>query len=237
MKRNLHYFIFPLRGSIWGWNVDQLRPFLPAFNGRKFVTVAEGPDTDPFEEVAARFDDPEVHFVRKPNDRESGQLVGFLEVMERLRSEDPDEMTFYAHARGVSHWMPTVACVMAHTEAMYQICLGRIDLVERLMARHAVVGAFRQPNGDGSSWLFAGGFYWFKHSEMFRRDWTSVPQNRYGVEDYPARHFRKEESFNLTFDRPFPDMYQNVIPRDTISGVLKELPEAVDRALEVKAHD
>lgn len=231
MKRNLHYFLYPLKGSIWGWNVEQIRPYLPAFNGRKFITVAEDGGTEPIEAVRAKFlDDPTLSFVRVRNDPKLGQVIGFLDVMHELRSLDPDEITFYAHAKGVSHWMPTVACVMAHAEAMYQVSLHRIDLVERVMARHAFAGPFCQTNGDGTSWLFAGAYYWFKHSDVFSKDWRDVPQNRWGVEDYPARHFKAEEAFNLTLGKYFGDLYQTAIPKEEVRRVLEELPAAVDQA-------
>lgn len=229
MRRNLLYFLYPLKGSIWTWNVEQLRPFLPSFNGRKIVCLAESGGTESLETVASSFGDPAVEFLRFQNDPERGEQVGFRPGLERLESRDPQEITFYGHGKGVSHWEPSVVTMMLWARAMYLLNLSHMDVIERIMAGHAAAGAFRMRRhwpGPGN-WFYSGAFFWLKHSETFSRDWWNVFYGRCGPEDYPGAHFKWEETFDLTLGAYSCNMYHRALSEEEINGLLARLKEAV----------
>lgn len=224
MRRNLSYFVYPLRGSIWAWNVDQIRPFLPVFNGRKIVSVAEDGMTEPFMAVADRFGDPSITYIRARNDPSKREMVTFLEALGRVRSLDPGEMTFYAHAKGVSHWSRSVSNVMAWTRAMYLLNLCDVGAVERVMESHGAVGAFREGH---PVWHYSGTFFWLKHSEIFSTEWDRHESGVLGPETYPGTHLPFERSFDLTLGRYYPDRYNNLFPEAEIRSALDEVLDAV----------
>ena len=39
-RRNLLYHVWPVRGSMWRWNIEQLKPRLALFNGRGSISIA-----------------------------------------------------------------------------------------------------------------------------------------------------------------------------------------------------
>lgn len=225
MKRNLNYFIYPLKGSIWTWNVDQLRPFLPVFNGRKIVSVAEDGGTEPLMVVADRFCDPSITYIRTKNDPLRKEMATFLGAMGLLRSPDPDEMTFYGHAKGVSYWSsPQVSNIMAWTRAMYVLNLCDVGAIEKLMETHGAVGAFRE---NHPVWHYSGTFFWLKHSEIFSGAWDRHEAGPLGTETYPGTHIPVERSFDLTFGRYYPNRYDNLFPESEIRSALDELRDVV----------
>lgn len=52
-KRNLVYHCYPIRGSLWKWNCECMASYLPMFNGRKILSIAQDNTTvDPKEVLA-----------------------------------------------------------------------------------------------------------------------------------------------------------------------------------------
>ncbi len=210
MKRNLYYFICPLQGEVWRWNVRRLGDHWDAFNHRKLVVIATGEGLAPPDEVMGCFHDPALRFMTTPNDPTLRQTASFLTGLEFLQSESPDEATFYGHAKGASHWDRTLLNVLRWTDAMYVMNLSSPSLVEALLLRHPSVGCFRQsmPHA-GSSWHFSGTFFWFRHDAVFRRAWRSIQMSPHGVESWLGTHLREDESFELT-----PAVHQRKLNED-----------------------
>lgn len=227
MRRNLLYFLYPLKGSVWNWNVGQLHPFLPSFNGKKVVCLAEHDGTEPLETVAREFGDPDIEFLRFKNDPRCGEQVGFIPGLERLKSTDPQEITFYGHGKGVSYWSPTVVRMMLWAKAMYLLNLSDMGVIEKIMAEYSAAGAFRQRRPWPGRWYFSGAFYWLKHSDIFSRDWWSVFHGRCGPEDYPQAHFRWEDTFDLTFGEYTGEMQHVTLSDEEIDGLVRRLREVV----------
>lgn len=224
MKRNLHYFVYPLQGSIWDWNVAQLKPYLSSFNGKKVVGVAVDERTEPLDVVAKAFGDPGIDFVAAQNDPWRRESVTFLQIMDRLRSQDPDEITFYGHAKGICPTGGTTRRIQAWNEAMYVLNLSRIDIIEWLMKRYSAVGAFRHIMPHfGSSWHYSGTFFWVKHEAIFSKNWTEIEGSRWGVEAYVGRHIPLEESFDLTLCRYFGNLYDMEMPLSEVPKLIMEL--------------
>jgi hypothetical protein len=167
--------------------------------------------------VAAAFGDPNITYLEFRNDPSLRESVGWLPVMRHLRSLDPSEATFYAHAKGARHDGTVLNRVRAWIRAMVLMNLGSLELVERLLERHAAVGCLRrQMAHEGSSWHYSGTFFWFRHADVFSRDWTSMQPGYYGVEAYLGRHLALGESYDLTQGADYGDLYRVTIPGDDV---------------------
>ena len=198
MKRNLLFYLYPKRKTIWPWHVEQLLKYQAAWNGRRIVVLALDDWTvDPCEVVAA-LAPLEAQVLLRGNDRELGETRHFIDALAALQSEDPEEMTFYAHAKGVSRDGPDLPPIKMWCRAMYELNLERPEVIERILTNAAAVGAFRlQIRHSGAPWCYAGTYFWLKHSALFSRNWMDIEPCRYGVEGYPGRHLKFEESAGL----------------------------------------
>lgn len=230
MKRNLYFYLYPVSGSLWDWHLDQLRRHARAFNGKKVVVVATDARTAPLAAVKRRLAGFGARLLQVPNDPARGEAASFAKGLGLLRSLGDDELTFYAHGKGVTHGGLKSLVMQAWSEAMYALNLSNVRAVERLMADHAAVGCFRQevPHG-GSGWHFSGTFFWFKHAALFARDWRDLGRGRYGVEGWLGRHVPLEESFSLTPYRHFADLYRRGATRRETRRWLKALGRLAPR--------
>ena len=217
MRRNLLFHLYPVKGSFWDWHLEQLRRFRKAFNGRKIVVVAEDRRSAPFAEVEKRLKGLDAEIVRVPNDPARGETRHFLEGLGRLESLDKDELTFYAHGKGVTHRGLKSLIMQSWSRSMYFMNLSSPATIERLLRNRSAAGCFRQElRHGGSRWHYSGTFFWFKHSALYARDWKRISSTKYGVEGYLGKHIPVEESVSLTPRRHFVDLYRHVItPRES----------------------
>lgn len=231
MRRNLYFHLYPLKRSFWTWHLDQLRLYWNAFNGRKIVVVAVDGRTASAGEVAARLQGLDVELREVRNDPARGETSAFIDTLRLLESSRPDEATFYAHGKGVTHRGLGSLIMQSWSEAMYFMNLSDVGLVDELLAEHAAVGCFRQevPHA-GSQWHFSGTFFWFKHSQLYARDWERIHRGKYGVEGYLGRHLPVERSFCLTPYRHFGALYDHVVTRRECRRWLRALRTS-ERAL------
>lgn len=214
MRRNLLFHLYPIRGSFWEWHVEQLRRRWAAFNGRKIVVIAADRRTVSPETAAARFEGLDAELIEAVNDPRRGETAAFLPCLELLRSLDPRELTFYAHAKGVSHRGLKSLIMQSWSEAMYALNLSRPALIDAIMEEYSSVGCFQQQvRHAGSRWHYSGTFFWLKHSALFSRDWRRIHDGKYGVEGYVGRHIPLEEAFCLTPYRHFARLYDRVVTR------------------------
>lgn len=203
-KRNLLYFICPFPGETWRWNVSLLTAFKTVFNGRKVVVVASGSGLESYDTVRAAFRDDSIAFINVQNDQELQETAHFIPNLSLLESADENESTFYAHAKGVTKNGACLQSVLRWTSSMLLLNLGSAELVDVGMSRYSTMGCYRMKiRHADASWHYSGTFFWLKHSALFKKDWKSIRQDRYGVEGYPGRHIPFEDSFNLTPERRF----------------------------------
>jgi len=210
MKRNLLFHLYPKKESIWRWHVDRLLEYRSAWNGRRIITVVMDKETESKAVVTEALErlDAEVSFER--NDRELGETRLFIETLGRLESRDPDEATFYAHAKGVTRTGKQVDAIRDWCRAMYILNLESIPSIERLLQKYPAIGCFRHAiKHGGSSWCYAGTFFWLKHRDLFMRNWRRIEKSLYGVEGYPGMHFRWGEMGRLTQDNVGPQWLYN----------------------------
>jgi hypothetical protein len=198
VKRNLLFHLYPKRQTHWPWHVEQLLLYEKAWNGRRIIVLVMDDWTSDEQEVRAALAPLRAEILVRRNDAELGETKHFLEGLGMLESQDSNEATFYAHGKGVSRDGPQVPSIMMWCRAMYELNLGQVGVIERILARAAAVGAFRvEIPHSGSTWCFAGTYFWLKHSALFSRKWKDIACGRYGVEGYPGRHFKYSESEGL----------------------------------------
>ena len=212
VRRNLLYHIYPVATNReWRLNVESLRSYWNVFTGRKIVGVVQDDGTNPIEEVQAAFGDDSIEWLVSPNDPQRGESVTFSQGIRRLRSLDPDEVTFYAHAKGVSakkkprfpNWLANARRWRAF---MYGRCLGDAARTDRLLRDFACCGALRtagecfpaRSDHVASHWHFAGTFFWFNHARYFGHPMAGkLGNNRFAVERHLGQVFSLAESYCL----------------------------------------
>lgn len=220
MIRNLAYHCCAFkRNGEWRKNVERLSQYAHVFNGRKVVTITTGVDIEPPDVVESAFAAlGDVEFIRHVNDPDLWELPGFLQKFAMLESTDPNEATFYSHAKGVRYdWDVQdyfLEPIRRWRNRMYDECLGDVGRVEAALASHATAGCFRVHAGNNplpaTQWYYAGTFFWFNHAELFARDWrmdVEAHANPYIVEAWLGRIFTLDESYCLYGDNPTRSLY------------------------------
>jgi hypothetical protein len=222
MFRNLFYNCCPHVDAeeVWLDNIRWLCKYGRAFNNKILINIKTGKNMADPEFVKSRFAELEwygyVEFCLVPNNAESHELAGFLEGLEKLKSDREDEITFYAHTKGVRK--AVVGCsafeqtsVRQWRNRMYDECLSDIQKVEEVFTPGGIkkgigfLGAKKRQVGAAGCFLcrgqyglhFAGTYYWIKHSSLFRRNWRNIPQTRFGPEEYIAVQFHPRELYCL----------------------------------------
>lgn len=214
MRRNLIYYMHPVKGSIWEWNLQQIKRYWSSFNGKKIFVLAVNDTTEPLEKVVDALPGEDATIIASENDPNLREASTFISSLEEVRSLDSSEATFYAHAKGVTREAGMIRNVCAWVEVMCFLNLGDVEIIDRILSAYSAAGCFRQTlDFHGSRWHFSGAFFWFKHSTVFARDWRFIQASQYGVEAYLGRHLSVEESFNLTEDRNrhFTELYSGSI--------------------------
>lgn len=218
--RNLMMYIYPIaQHEVWRWNIEQIRQRLHLFNGKRIISVMTDATTNSVEEVQAAFCGERIDaWVVGQNDPARWEMQGLPRMMEYIYSCDPNDITFYCHAKGVQgpehihgptfNEQPRVKWATA----MYGACLDDMPFVEKQLETHTFAGAFkrRMIHGEGpyrSSWHFAGTFYWFRNARLFALpNWHHFDHQWYGAETYPGQLVGWGQAAGLFCDHP-PQLY------------------------------
>jgi hypothetical protein len=197
--RNLAYHIAPFSGNgTWQRNVAELRKRINQFNGKRIVAITTGPGMDALDDVKREFAGDVEEFIEVPNSTVLREVVTFVPLLERLESLDPNEVTFYGHAKGVTRPADDTTTCHRWTDLMRETCLDYWPLVEQLLTTHPIVGSFKKigrcfKNSD-SRWHYTGTFYWLRHAGVFNRVWRLVDAKWWGSESWPGLHFMPSEA-------------------------------------------
>jgi len=223
MIRNLLYNCCPLESGadIWRDNVEFLHRYSGIFNNRRIVIIRTGEGLEPPEAVKELFRMPDIEFVELPNDRKLQEVSGFIETLGKLESLNPEEITFYAHTKGVKHAANGTSSeglisIRQWRNRMYHECLSAPDKIDSIMKAHPACGCFVRKVGPvrgivGYGWLFSGTFYWVKHSVLFKRSWKNIIQHKMGTERYPSVVFDRYEVCELYKKSLTFDLYKNFV--------------------------
>jgi hypothetical protein len=211
MKRNLYFYLYPIKGTCWPWHLVKLRAYWNVFNGRKLIVIARDGRTEASERVLPWLGATDYQVMQVDNDPGLGETRSFLDGLARLQSSDPQEATFYAHAKGVTRPAHLLPNILAWCDAMYLLNLSSPELVDRLMERFDTVGAFHLAP-PGAPWIFGGTFFWFKHSALFSGRWTEIERTRHGVENYVGTHIPISRACPLAPLGEYEDLYRVRVP-------------------------
>jgi len=188
--RHLLYHIAPFGGNgVWQWNVAELLKRFNVFNGRRIVAIVTGDDLDPPFAVKAAFAGHEVTFLECPNDSDLWEVATFAAMWEALGPTGPDDMTFYAHAKGVTRGGDAI--VEEWTRIMYHTLLDYLPLVEKMLEREGIAGSFKRFGRFWEDhclvrWHYCGTFYWVRNARLPRPGcWHEVHRFWAGTEAWP----------------------------------------------------
>ncbi len=204
-KRNLLYHIWPVRGSTWRWNVDQLLRRIDLFNGRRVVSIFHDARSEPPEVVRDLLAPHGFEFLVAPNDARA-EGAAFPALLEKVKSEVDDQVTFYAHAKGVRHEPRFPDPLKKWVDTLYRVNLDDWPSVRAQLDRYPMTGAFKmqgqfrihQNLGD---WHYSGTFFWFRNADVFGREggWKA-PDFYFGVEAWPGILFPATDTGCLLLD-------------------------------------
>jgi hypothetical protein len=211
--------------DVWKWNLHQIKKREHLFDGKKVLTIAShefgrikrgrrrkhlkiAPTNSVYDfmgEIDLRFD--EVLVVQ--NDAARRETAAFPEMLRKVKSLDPDEVTFCCHGKGVSYGSGSV--VVEWGDVMYHTCLDSWPVVKNALECFAFAGAFRRfgmfTTPGNHKWHYSGTFYWFRHDEVFSLpDYDRLDQQFFGTESWPGKLFPAERCACIFCDNA-PDLY------------------------------
>lgn len=203
-RRHLLYHLWPVRGGTWRWNVEQLLRRIDLFNGRRLVGIVTDERSEDAATVMAAFAGHGCEFTLLPNDAR-GEAATFPRLLQQLAHTPPDDVSFYAHAKGVKYEPLLPPAVRRWAEVQYTVMLDHWPAVRAQLEGHAMTGMLRrhgrfanhQHVGD---WHYSGTFFWFRHGPVFSRRWAEVPPFYGGVEAWPGMLFGRDETGCLLLD-------------------------------------
>ena len=203
-RRNMLFHIWPVRGNTWRWNVEELKRRMDLFNGRRIVGIVCDERSESADAVQDALAGHGCEFIVGPNDAR-GEVATFAKMLERVASCDADELTFYAHAKGVKYEPVLPPPVRRWAEVQYAVTLDDWQGLRRQLQQFAMTGIFRRHgrfhnHQNVGDWHYSGTFFWLRHAQVFQRRWAEVPQFYGGVEAWPGVQFRSTETGCMLLD-------------------------------------
>ena len=206
--RNLFYNCFASRGCAEAWrdNVRHLCRYGDIFNHRKVVVIKVDDSAEDVDVVQEEFRPlGDVEFIVWPNDPVLHEKAGFIETLEMLRSDRPDEITFYAHTKGTGQpdrHPDHCTSIRQWRNRLYFESLSDPEKVDAVMEKYAACGRYlirdHFINGLTMKWLFGGTFWWVNHQRLFSKPtWREIIDRRDGPEAYLSTLFELDEIFVL----------------------------------------
>jgi hypothetical protein len=196
--RHLLYYLWPRRGPIWRWNVEQLLQRLPLFNGRRIICVAIGHETETLETMQELFAGQRIEWLVRGNNARIGEAGGWHLLWNRLAEKcDQDDAIFYGHCRGVKHEPPNEGSRI-WTQIMYESCLDFWPVIYDLLKTHITAGSFKVPLSPlpGCKWHYCGTFYWTRAREGLA-EYKAAKMVYGGTEMWPGTVFPIEQAGEL----------------------------------------
>ncbi|KKL15930.1 hypothetical protein LCGC14_2500670 [marine sediment metagenome] len=209
MLRNLIYFICPFASNDeWRKNVIALKKYWAIFNGKKIISISVGHGLCEASEVESYVGFNDVEFIHVDNCEKLGEVVAFVPVLERVYSLNDTEISFYAHAKGVTPGksVEELEAEEIWRNLMYVYCLSDSIKIDAILSHYACAGTFAKYGTHHLpmpvKWHFSGTFFWFNHKQLFSKNWRKIENNRYGVEGYLPLFFEEKNMFCLFGDNP-----------------------------------
>lgn len=243
LTSHIMYHIMPLAGDtewVWRRHCQWLRDIRPQFNGRLIVGIVTPGEGDAWEYhhpdvVKEELRGLDAEFITAPNDTGRGkhrkrvrQGIGegvlFPLMLEQLQTNDPDQVAFYGHCKGVTR--PNTAITSAihlWAEAMFETLFRNHDAAIAALDNHGVCGPFRMKGGYrdggpgiGSKWFFSGTFFATRLVDAFARNWKYIPKHYGCVEQWPRLNFEQHEQAACLFFDNCVNLYDESYWRSTV---------------------
>jgi hypothetical protein len=223
--RNLIFYCYPVKGTVWEWHAEQLKKYKSAWNGRRILVLSLDHMTVPEEKAREHFASLEAEVLIRKNHRHLHETAHFIEALSLLESRRSDEATFYAHAKGITRTGGMLEAMKRWSTLMYEANLSFPELIERKLSTFAAIGCLRwRLDRTPKKWCYAGTFFWLRHDAIFSKNWRDISQEKYGVEDYPGRHLEMRESCCLTLEQVPPiSLYEGWINEQMIKSTVEKL--------------
>ena len=241
VTRNLVYHLAPFgEQGAWQWNVRQLLKRLHVFTGKRVISVVTGSNSASLQQVQDVFGEAanSITWLNFTNDHNLREVVSFKPLFEQTQSLNPNEITFFAHTKGVTKPMNDGVTVHRWAEIMYETCLDYLPLVEQLLQKHPVVGSFKKIgayfNPSRSSWHYSGTFYWLRNLSVFRKkNWSEIDQTWWGTETWPSLHFNYVQAGTIFYEGTGFSLYDMPVLKDVIEPAYTKWKEEHSDALQV----
>lgn len=215
LVRNCTFHVWPVKNTrAWQWNCDQLLKRASLFNGKRLVAIAhdaQADHPDAVKEYLRDFTDDFLVFGNNPKLRE---VVSWVPMLERLESLNANEVTFACHSKAVKHRLSPGSpgtTLFQWTETMWETCCDHWEYVRELLQDKAMAGSFRRfgqfKTHRNHAWHYSGTFYWFRHIDVFQRNWRYTDQKFFGTESWPGHMFKADETACIFFDQA-NDLYR-----------------------------
>lgn len=203
--RNLLFHIWPVKGKMWLWNIGELKKRIDIFNGRRVIGIVYDNKSESPDAVMEALDGYGCEFITKPNDL-IGESVIFPEIVQKIASCNPEEVTFYAHAKGVKYEPKIPYTVKRWTDALYCTNLDDWIAVRRQLEQFAFTGAFKmlgrfRTHQNLGDWHYSGTFFWMRNVHVFHRDCLQIHKFYGAVEAWPGIYFKESETGCLFLDK------------------------------------
>lgn len=209
--KNLHYFIYPRYQESIEYHLDQLRRSIDLFNGKRICCVATDKDTlheEYKDQLESLF--TEVYYL--PNSPKKRERLGFISTLDRLVTNNTNEVICFAHAKGQQYHTKSSPVIKKWNDAMYDTCVRNWRNVKTAMEEgYPVAGSFKSLRAFRStkfSWHYSGSFWWARSYKLFHRNWRVICQRWWGTESYVGRHFSREEGYCLFHQLDYGSLYE-----------------------------
>jgi hypothetical protein len=221
--RHLCMHVWPVKGEAWAWNVDQILARFDQFNGRKTIGISVGSGSEDADRVKEKFAGLGCEFVVRPN-ASIGEVATAPEMLRRTITNDPDDIVFYCHAKGVKHRLASLEGqpVIRWADVMYHTLLDDPQAINAALVNHSFAGSFRRKFGtNNNNWHYSGTFYWLRSAFVGQTAIGKIGQRYAGMEFWPPRVAAKQDSACIFHDDT-QNLYSNAYWRASV------LPDLAD---------
>ena len=170
MKRNLIYYVYPRQCSMLALNLFLLCKYQRIFNGKKIIYAVEEEGLVDQLHLSWMFND--THDIR-PYELimvPKGQDACFHKMLEAVQSSDPDEITFYAHAKDTSLEVlrhKSIDELSLWLRETYRDNLDNPDHVDEILRQYPCAGTFKRRDFHSPEvWSYKDNFFWFNHQQL-----------------------------------------------------------------------
>lgn len=239
LTEHILYHVMPLAGDtewVWRRHCDWLREVRGNFNGRLIVGIVTHGAGDTFnylppEAVYEALKDLDAEFITAPNDVSTkkgdkglGEGVLFPRMLGKLQTEDPDQIAYYGHCKGVTRTgQPLDGAIHRWAEAMFETLFRNQGSVVSALDSAGVCGPFRMRGGFadgqpglGSAWFFSGTFFATRLVDAFARNWSYMRKHYGCVEQWPRTNFDQFTQAKCLFFDAVHNLYNEDYWRDTV---------------------